>query len=165
MSRWYELQRGAAGELTVTFHHHPDKRWFPPDVLQDLELPVNSDDRLILTGTGAVWMYFHVACCAVAGGAGRIEVQTPEGTLHPVYPLDPAPGATWCEFFEDPDLGEQVVEFSGKHTRPDELTAIPLRDDLPLRITGPAAVWMYAAVGAQSARLPGAVYTTNVQDC
>lgn len=95
MSRWYELQRGAAGELIVTFHHHPDKRWFPPDVLQDLRLPVKSGDRVILTGSGAMWMYFHVACCAVAKGAGRIEVQMVDGSKTHVFPLEPATQATW----------------------------------------------------------------------
>ena len=158
MTEWYNISRDAAGRLVVAFLPHPQNRWFPANVLQDLDLPVATGDQMVLTGPGAAWMYFHAACKAAALSADRIAVRLADGATVPVYPLESRLPVKWCRVSEDVAASEQLVEFSGEEVGPADLTALPLREDVPLRITGRAAVWMYAAVGAQAAKLPAALY-------
>lgn len=159
MEKWFELSGNATGDLTVTFLKHPEKRWYSPTVLQDVGLPDVAGRKVILTGAGAAWMYIHVACLAVSKGAKTIDVRVPNcSEAVTVFPLKAKSQATWCRVLENFEENEQVVEFDGRRCAPDDLASISLRDDLPLRITGLGAVWMYAAAGAQAAKLPDAIY-------
>lgn len=79
MTRWYTLKT-TGDDSVLTFQPSTDRYW-PTTVLRDDPLPALDSRRVVLTGSGAVWMYAHAAARAAATGAEvSVRLQGRPGT-------------------------------------------------------------------------------------
>lgn len=118
MNDWYRvLDEGT--EIRVEFVPSTNRFW-SPDILRQNPLPVNNVQgrEVILTGSGAVWMYAHAAAVFRAGGARKISVQTPN-----------KPGSS-----NDLDGCESLLILAGEEEGKGALLVVRLRTSPPLSL-------------------------------
>lgn len=77
MSDWYRISDDGA-QVQIEFVPSPNRFW-PPEILRRIPLPVQGVNgrRVVLTGSGAVWMYAHAAATLRAAGARDISTLAP----------------------------------------------------------------------------------------
>ncbi|WP_347245299.1 hypothetical protein [Thermogutta sp.] len=77
-TKWFSIQQNP-NETVITFHPEPHVRFWPPSVLREAPLPRSwkTGGRVVITGSGAVWMYAHAAALVAANG-GCVEVRKPQ---------------------------------------------------------------------------------------
>lgn len=77
MDEWYHWSQ-AGTDVQVEFIPSKNRFW-SPDVIRRSRLPTHAVNGrpVILTGSGAVWMYAHAAATLRAAGASKITVDTP----------------------------------------------------------------------------------------